>query len=442
MKNILLFGAGKSATSLIDFLITNAPRLKWHVTVADQDLMLIKSKTGKSYYATPVELDIKNQTARHQLIQETDLVISLLPPSLHILVAKDCLQYRKNLLTASYIDEEVRKLEKEIEAAGLLFMYEMGLDPGIDHMSAMKLIHSIEKKGGQIFSFKSYCGGLISPESIDNPWQYKVSWNARNIVLSGSTGATYKEKGKIRELSYEQLFDHNKTIHVPGLGKMAYYPNRDSLAYMNIYKLQEIATFMRATLRFPDFCEGWNALIKLGLTDDAHKKQTDHLSYFDWATQNLKGNKNSEPHDEFVAQHLGVSSKSKVIRQLKYLGLLNGDQINLGEQTNAAVLEHVVQDKLKMEPQDKDMIVMLHEIEFERRSMATRMHSYMIVQGEDNVRTAMAKTVGLPLGILAKLILQDKISLTGLHIPVMPEVYNPVLKELEDYDIRFEESFE
>ncbi|NIG56136.1 saccharopine dehydrogenase C-terminal domain-containing protein [Chitinophaga sp. Cy-1792] len=442
MRNILLFGAGKSATSLIDYLITNAPRQKWHVTVADQDLLQIKSKTGKSYYATPVELNIHDQAARQQLIQETDLVISLLPPPLHILVAKDCLQFHKNLLTASYVDPEVRKLEKDIEKAGLLFMYEMGLDPGIDHMSAMKLIHSIEKKGGQIFSFKSYCGGLISPDSIDNPWQYKISWNARNIVLSGSSGATYKEKGKIKELSYEQLFDHNKTIQVPGIGKLAYYPNRDSLSYMEIYKLQEIATFMRATLRFPDFCEGWNALIKLGLTDDAKKVQTDHMTYYNWATQNLDGDNAAEAHDEYVAQHLGVSSKSKVIRQLKYLGLLNGDQINLGEKTNAGVLESVVQEKLRMEPTDKDMIVMMHEIEFERRSMATRMHAYMIVQGEDNLRTAMAKTVGLPLGIMAKLILSDKVSLKGLHIPVMPEIYNPVLKELEEFDIRFEETFE
>ncbi|WP_143310810.1 saccharopine dehydrogenase C-terminal domain-containing protein [Chitinophaga vietnamensis] len=441
MRNILLFGAGKSATSLIDYLLTNAPRQKWHITVADHDLMLIKSKTGKSYYATPVELDIKNQAARQQLIQETDLVISLLPAALHITVAKDCLHFGKHLLTASYIDPEVRKLEKDIEKAGLLFMYEMGLDPGIDHMSAMKLIHSIEKKGGQIFSFKSYCGGLISPDSNDNPWQYKISWNARNIVLAGSSGATYKEKGKVKELSYEQLFDHSKTIQVPGLGKLAYYPNRDSLAYMDAYKLQDIATFMRATLRFPDFCEGWNALVKLGLTDDHHKIQTDHLSYFKWASQHIKGDKQA-PHDEAIAHHLGVSSKSKVIRQLKFLGLLNGDTINLGEQTNASVLQHIVEDKLRMEPSDKDMIVMMHEIEFERRNMATRMHAYMITQGEDNVRTAMAKTVGLPLGIMAKLIMQEKITLKGLQIPVLPEIYNPVLKELEEFDIRFEESFE
>jgi saccharopine dehydrogenase (NADP+, L-glutamate forming) len=440
MKNILLFGAGKSATVLIDYLLANAPRQKWHITVADSDLMLIKSKIGKSYYATPAAFDIKDQAARQQLIQETDLVISLLPPALHIVVAKDCLHFHKSLLTASYIDPEIRKLEKDIKKAGLLFMYEMGLDPGIDHMSAMKLIHSIEKKGGQIYCFKSYCGGLVSPESNDNPWQYKISWNSRNIVLAGVSGASYKEKGKVKEVEYRQLFDQNKTVQIPGLGKLAYYPNRDSLSYIDVYSLGNIPTFMRATLRYPDFCEGWNALIRLGLTSDAHKQQTNGMTYFAWASQNIKVNAD-QSNEENIAAFLGVSSKSKLIRQLKFLGILNGELINLGEQTNAGVLQHVLDTRLKMEPSDKDMIVMLHEIEFERRNMGTRLHSYMIVQGEDNLRTAMAKTVGLPLGIMAKLVLSGALELTGLQIPVMPEVYNPVLRELEEYDIRFEESF-
>src|ERR1044072_4213739 len=441
MKNILLFGAGKSATCLIDYLLTNAPRQKWHVTVVDSDLMLIKSKTGKSYYVTPVAIDIRDQQARQTLVEETDLVISLLPPSLHILVAKDCLQYRKHLLTASYTDPEVKKLQKDIQKAGLLFMYEMGLDPGIDHMSAMKVIHSIEKKGGLIYSFKSYCGGLISPESNDNPWEYKITWKVRNIILEDQQGATYKDKGKVKELNHEQLFDQSKTIVIPGLGKLAYYPNRDSLAYMSSYNLDNIPTFMRAPLRYPDFCEGWSAVIRLGLTDDSRKIQTDNLSFFKWATQHVKTDKQLS-NEENVALFLGVSSKSKVIRQLKCLGLLTGEVMNQGEKTNATVLRQAMESRLGMSPNDKDMIVMMHEIEFERRNIATRMHSYMIVQGEDNLRTAMAKTVGLPLGITAKLLLQDKIALTGLHIPVMPEVYNPVLKELEEHDIRFEESFE
>ncbi len=441
MRNILLFGAGKSATCLIDYLLANAPRQKWHVTVVDHDLMLIKAKTGKSYYVTPIAIDVKDQSARQPLIAETDLVISLLPPALHILVARDCLQFNKHLLTASYIDPDVRKLQKDIQKAGLLFMYEMGLDPGIDHMSAMKVIHSIEKKGGLIYSFRSYCGGLISPDSNDNPWQYKISWNARNVVLAGQSGATFKDKGKVKELNHEQLFDQSKTIMIPGLGKLAYYPNRDSLAYMSSYNLENIPTFMRATLRYPDFCEGWSAIIRLGLTDDSRKIQTDNLTYFKWASQHVKLDKQLS-NEENIALHLGVSSKSKIIRQLKYLGLLNGELINLGEQTNAAILQHIMETRLSMQPNDRDMIVMMHEIEFERRNMATRMHSYMIVQGEDNLRTAMAKTVGLPLGIMAKLVLQEKVSLTGLQIPTMPEVYNPVLKELEEFDIRFEESFE
>jgi saccharopine dehydrogenase-like NADP-dependent oxidoreductase len=441
MKQILLFGAGKSATCLIDYLLQNAPRYKWHVTVADHDIMLIKSKIGKSYYATPAAIDIHNEAARRQLISETDLVISLLPPALHIIIAKDCLKAGKNMVTASYIDPEVRKLEKEIEKAGLLFMYEMGLDPGIDHMSAMKLIHSIEKKGGQIYSFKSYCGGLISPESNDNPWHYKISWNSRNIVLAGSSGAVYREKGKIKEVPYETLFDQTKTVIVPGIGKLAFYPNRDSLNYVEVYNLENIPTFMRATLRYPDFLEGWNALVKLGLTMEGPPFNTDNMTYFRWATQHVTLDKHLS-NEENIAQFLGVSGKSKLIRQLKFLGIMNGELINLGQQSNASLLQHILEVKLKMEPDDKDMIVMLHEIEFERRNMATRLHSYMIAQGEDNLRTAMAKTVGLPMGILAKLILQDKIELKGLHIPVLPEIYNPVLRELEDYDIRFEESFE
>ncbi|MGE7776060.1 saccharopine dehydrogenase C-terminal domain-containing protein [Chitinophaga sp. NPDC101104] len=441
MKHVLLFGAGKSATVLIDYLLANAPRQKWHITVVDNDLMLIKSKIGKSYYATAAAIDVKDASVRQPLVRETDLVISLLPPALHITVARDCLQFGKNLLTASYIDPEIRKLEKEIEQAGLLFMYEMGLDPGIDHMSAMKLIQSIEKKGGQISCFRSYCGGLISPESNDNPWQYKISWNARNIVLAGTSGAIYREKGKVKEVAYEHLFDQSKTIQVPGLGKLAWYPNRDSLNYTDIYNLSNVPTFMRATLRYPDFCEGWNAVVRLGLTDDKKKRPTDKLAYSAWAMQNITADEQLSP-EENVAQFLGVSSKSKLIRQLKFLGILNGDLINLGEQTNAGVLQHVLEARLRMEPSDKDMIVMLHEIEFERRNMSTKLSSYMIVQGEDNLRTAMAKTVGLPLGILAKLVLSGQVSLTGLQIPVMPDIYNPVLRELEEFDIRFEETFD
>lgn len=440
MKNILLFGAGKSATCLIDFIIAHAPKNKWHLTIVDNNMMLIRAKIGKSYYATAESFDIKAPEARRSFIEKADIVISLLPPDLHKLVAFDCLEFKKHLLTASYLDEDIKKLSAEVEKAGVLFMGEMGLDPGIDHMSAMQIIDSIERKGGEIYSFRSYCGGLVAPGSDDNPWNYKISWNPRNIVMAGKSGAVYKEKGKVKEVPYEELFNNTKAIQVPSLGKLAYYPNRDSLYYQQLYKLDDVQTFMRATLRFPEFCEGWNALIKLGLTSEDEKTDTEGVTYYKWATQHISDT-NTKNHEETVADFLGVKEKSKLIRQLKYLGFLNGDIINKGEKTNAAILQTVLEEKLQMQPEDKDMVVMQHEVEFERRNIVTKLTSYMINIGEDNMRTAMAKTVGLPLGILTKLMLEDKVQLSGVHIPIMPEIYNPVLKELEEVGIQFKEEF-
>ncbi len=441
MRNILLFGAGKSATYLIDYLLANAVKYKWRLTVVDNDLLLIRSKLGKSYYATAAAFDVKDTERRQSLIREADLVISLLPPHLHIIVAKDCVRFSKHLLTASYLGPEIKKLEKEIKKKGLLFMCEMGLDPGIDHMSAMKLIHSIKRKGGDIHVFKSFCGGLILPQFNNTPWHYKVSWNPRSIVMAGASGAIFKEDGEIREIPYEGLFDHAKTINVPRLGKLDYYPNRDSLKYMQLYGLDGISTFMRATLRFPDFCQGWKAIVRLGLTDDDVKIKTNNLSYLKWSGRYIKPDKKKLP-EENIADFLEVKQKSKVMKQLRFLGLMNNERISQGEKTSAAILQSILEDKLQMLPQDQDMIVMQHEISFERRHLSTGMISYMIVTGENNVHTAMAKTVGLPIGILAKLILTGKVRLTGLHIPILPEVYNPVLKELEEHGIRFEERFE
>ncbi|HVB02220.1 MAG TPA: saccharopine dehydrogenase C-terminal domain-containing protein [Chitinophagaceae bacterium] len=441
MKQILIFGAGKSATVLIEFLIAHAPKNKWHLTVVDSNLSLVQSKTGKSYFATPLAFDIQQEITRRKLVENSDLVISLLPPSLHLLIAQDCLLYQKHLLTASYADQKIQKLGPEIRKAGLLFVYEMGLDPGLDHMSAMNLIHSIKRKGGLIRSFRSFCGGLMDPSSNDNPWSYKISWNPANVVLAGKSGATFKDKGKIVELCYEELFDQGKTIQVSGLGKLAYYPNRDSLNYMKLYQLEESETFLRATLRFPEFCEGWNALVRLGLTDDKAKVNTDELPYFKWASQKLK-NKFPASSEESFTEFLGTKDNSRVITQLKFLGFLNGGLINQGERTNAEILQSVLENKLKMLPDDHDLVVMQHEIRFERCRIETCLVSSLMITGENSLNTAMAKTVGLPLGIMAKLILTGKMPLIGLHIPIVPEIYQPVLKELEEQGIRFEERFE
>ncbi|HET9431073.1 MAG TPA: saccharopine dehydrogenase C-terminal domain-containing protein, partial [Chitinophagaceae bacterium] len=245
MKTILLFGAGKSATVLIDYLLENAITENWKVFIVDADLQLAQSKVGNSQKATAISFDIKNAEERNKFIRQADIVISMLPPMLHIEVARDCVRHRKDLLTASYVDDNIRALEKEIHQHKLLFLCEMGLDPGIDHMSAMQLIDSIRSEGGELISFKSHCGGLVAPESDDNPWHYKISWNPRNIIMAGKAGAHYRENGLEKKLLYEELFTTDRRIHIPDLGELSWYPNRDSLSYAPLYGLEGIPTFIR-----------------------------------------------------------------------------------------------------------------------------------------------------------------------------------------------------
>jgi len=421
MQRILLFGAGKSATCLIDYLIAESPIYNWEITIADADLKLVQSKAGHSPNVKAMALNVENIEERKILIQNADLIISLLPAPLHFIIARDCIELGKNLLTASYIDEVTKKLQDSIKAKGLFFLYEMGLDPGIDHMSAMQLIDSIKKKSGRIISFKSHTGGLISPESDNNPWHYKISWNPRNIVRAGAAGALYKENSQIKNIPYEKLFEDCKEVFVKNAGRFSYYPNRDSLSYISLYKLEEAKTFIRTTLRHPDFCKNWKYIVKAGLTDDKKNLQTEGLSLKKWSTPilGLIRNDNRSMFD--------------------YLGFFDETPTPAAAKTSADILQTLLEQKLKMSAGDKDMIVMLHEIQYEIGKSAQEIRSSLLVKGDDHIRTAMAKTVGLPLGIAAKLILQDKIRLTGLHIPILPEIYEPVMMELEERNIRFNE---
>ena len=433
MKHILVFGAGKSATCLIDYLIKETGAHHWALTVVDGNLELANSKTAGAPHAKAVAINVEQDEARRALVYSADIVISLLPPFLHYLVAKDCVQYGKNLLTASYVDEKIKALKNEIAAKGLLFLCEMGLDPGIDHMSAMQLISSIRAKGGAITSFKSHCGGLVAPESDNNPWHYKISWNPRNVVMAGKAGAVYKENNEKVEIPYTALFNVNNTVQTPGLGELAWYANRDSLSYIPIYGLEESLTFLRTTLRYPAFNAGWKQIIWLHLTDETAMYDTDGL-----------------PLSAFFREHFRVHDTTDVIaalskedpfyQQLDFLGLNDeGTLINKGLCTAADVLQFALEQKLVLASHDKDMIVMLHEIDYLLNGQLKHIKSCLLVKGEDQLRTAMAKTVGLPLGIAAKLILLEKINLTGLHIPILPEIYEPVLKELNQNGIIFHE---
>ena len=422
MKRILLFGAGKSATSLIRYLLEiTAPR-GWQLVVAEGNLPLAESKIAGHPQASAVAIDVTREEDRDRLVTVADLVISLLPPALHYGVALSCLKKGKHLLTASYLDDPIRALESQVRDKGLFFLCEMGLDPGIDHMSALQLIRRIQADGGRIRTFHSHTGGLVAPESDDNPWHYKISWNPRNVVLAGAAGARYLEKGTVVTKDYLRLFEDPGLVQAPGIGKLAWYPNRDSLSYIPLYGLESAQTFIRTTLRYRDYCRGWAALVRAGLTDDKKPVVPQGLTFAAW----------SAPLLPFI--------DPSIERQLKWLGCFDTAPVPASALSNADILQYLLETRLAMKPADKDLIVMMHEIGFEQDGKKFAAKSTLVVKGEDSLHTAMARTVGLPLGIAAVLVLEGRITQRGLHIPILPAIYEPVMEELQRQGIRFEHS--
>lgn len=430
LKTILLFGAGKSATVLIEYLISEAEKNQWKFIIADANNEQILLKTNSSKYAQAVEADIRDEDLRATLIKQAHVVISMLPPDLHFLVAKDCVEYRKHLLTASYLDKQIKSLRDEINSRKLFFLCEMGLDPGIDHMSAMLLFDRIKSSGGTVTSFESHCGGLVAPESDDNPWHYKISWNPKNVVMAGKAGAMYKKNDEIITENYHELFAGDRTIHIPGetIGSLNYYPNRDSLGYIDLYGLHSSKTFLRTTLRHPAFMHGWQKVVALSLTDET--------PWFDSEDQTLQSF--FKAHIQRFQCESWFSDHGKDQTQFIFLGLYDDQTIiNKGLCSSADVLQFALERKLVLKPEDRDMVVMVHEIEYKMENATKKITSSMLVKGRDHLHTAMAKTVGLPLGIAAKLILTDVIKLKGLHIPIHRAIYEPVLEELKKFDISF-----
>jgi saccharopine dehydrogenase-like NADP-dependent oxidoreductase len=439
MQTILVAGAGKSSIYLIHYLLTHASRNKWKIIVADGDAASIAEKTGGSIHAEAAVIDITSAAEREPLVKRADMVVSLMPPHLHIHLAKDCLKHKKNLITSSYISEEMKEMDSAVKAAGLMFMCEMGLDPGIDHMTANKIIHSIQRVAGSIKSFKSYCGGLIAPEYDNNPWHYKFTWNPKNVITAGLGGAKYLDKGKHVELPYEHMFENNKKIQVNGVGPLAFYPNRDSLRYLDLYDVPDVKTFMRATLRHASFCKGWNSLLTLGLTSTEDKFDSRGGTYASWVKEKT-GYSNSLSLQEHVARKLDVKADDKLMHMLAWLGLFADKQLPKDKHSSADVLLDLLLDKWKMEPADKDMIVMQHEIGYVHKGRNITLTSSMVLKGENSEYSAMAKTVGLPMAMLARLVLNKKIEIpTGVLLPNMASVYRPLLTELAHHGIVFED---
>ena len=438
MQNILIIGAGRSASCLIKYMLDHAEKEGWNVTVGDVSLDLVKQKTAGHSRARAIAFDIHNEAQRREEIMKADLVISMLPAFMHMEVAKDCVHFKKHLATASYVSKEMKELDEEARSAGIILVNEIGLDPGIDHASAMKVIDHIHEEGGELTSFQSFCGGLVAPESNDNPWGYKFSWNPRNVVLAGQGTAQFIEEGKYKYIPYNRLFTQICNVTVDGHGTFDAYANRDSLSYRKLYDIEKIPTMLRGTLRMPGYCRAWNVFVKLGLTDDTYKVEaSETLTYKQLMEAFLPQGKGTVK--EKLVAFMGKEMDAEALAKIEWLGIMEDRRIRLKDASPAQILQDLLEEKWLLKADDKDMIVMQHEFKYTCKGKNKEIISSLVVIGHDQVFTAMAKTVGLPLAITAKLILQGKIKARGVVIPVSKEIYEPVLKELEEYGVKFEE---
>jgi len=441
MTKILIIGAGRSTTSLIEYILQKSDVYRWKVTIADLDLHLALEKTKGYSNAMAIKFNINDYEQRRLVIQNHDLVISMLPAALHGDVAKDCVEFGKHMATASYVSPDIKALNDDATKKGILLLNECGLDPGIDHASAMKIIDEIQEKGGEIHSFKSYCGGLVAPESNDNPWGYKFSWNPRNVVVAGQGTTQFLRDGQIKFVPYSRLFKETDMIDVEGYGKFDAYPNRDSISYIDVYGLKGIKTMIRGTLRQFGYGKAWHVFVKLGLTDDSSKiNNADQLTYTSLINSFLPSSKLTVK--EKLKSLMQQEWDADIEQMMDYLELFSDKKIKLHEGTPAQLLQSLLEEKWKLKTGDRDMIVMQHLFEYTlpgTKELQTLQSSLGVI-GKNQDHTAMALTVGLPLAITVKNFLTGEFNLTGVQTPVKKEIYVPLLQELAEKGIVFTET--
>lgn len=413
--------------ALIDYLVEHSIREKWQVIVADITAEQALQKTKSRPNTRALGLDLRQAVERESLVKDADIVISMLPASLHLMVAEDCIRLKKNLVTPSYISDDMKALGARVKDAGLIFMNEMGLDPGIDHMSALQILDGLKNEGKKILGFESHCGGLVAPESDDNPWHYKFTWNPRNVIVAGqgAGGIHYLKDGKHADLEYQQLFTKTSQLEVEGYGKFESYPNRDSLKYIQEYDLEGVQTMYRGTLRVPPYCAGWNEMVQLKLTDDSLVNDgIDQMSFKAF-------------FEAKAGKHL--SDLNADLRALLLQTFDDNRPIPFTSATNAKILQALLESQWVMKPGDKDMIVMVHQITFEHEGVKKQMQSSLVYIGKDTEHTAMATTVGLPVAMVTKMILNGQIGMRGVLMPKYADIYNPILAELKEYGVEFKE---
>ena len=441
MKKVLVIGAGRSASSLIKYLLDKSKEENLEIRVADISIENAKKLLQDHPNGVAIALDIFNIEERKKEIIGSDIVISMLPARFHMEVAKDCVEFGKHLVTASYISDELMALDEEVKAKGLIFMNEIGLDPGIDHMSAMQVIDRINDKGGKVILFESFTGGLVAPQSDNNLWHYKFTWNPRNVVVAGQGGvAKFIQEGRYKYIPYNKLFRRTEFLEIENYGRFEALANRDSLKYREIYGLEDVKTLYRGTIRRVGFSRAWNIFVQLGMTDDSYIMEgSEHMSYREFTNSFLP----YKPYDsvELKLRHcLKIDQDDVIWDKLLELDIFNDNKIiGLKDATPAQILQKILMDKWKLAEDEKDMIVMYHKFGYELDGEKKQIESNMVVIGDDQTYTAMAKTVGLPVAIAALKILNGEIKTPGVQLPITKEVYEPILKELQSYGINFKE---
>ncbi|MEO2059868.1 MAG: saccharopine dehydrogenase C-terminal domain-containing protein [Mesonia sp.] len=441
MRKILLIGAGKSTSALIKYLKEKSNEEKLQLIIGDLSLANAEKFAGDHPNTKAIQLDIFKAEERQTAIKEADIVISMLPARFHIEVAKDCVNFNKNLVTASYVSDEMQALDEEVKQKGLTFMNEIGVDPGIDHMSAMQVIDRIRAKGGKMLLFESFTGGLVAPESDTNLWNYKFTWNPRNVVVAGQGGAAvFMQEGKYKYIPYHRLFRRTEFLEVENYGRFEGLANRDSLKYRSVYGLDSIKTLYRGTLRRVGFSKAWNMFVQLGMTDDTYTLEgSEEMSYRDFVNSFLP----YSPTDSVELKtryNLKIDQDDVMWEKLLELDIFNPHKkIGIKNATPAQALQKILEEKWTLAPNDKDMIVMYHKFGYEIEGKTNQIDSTMVHLGEDQTYTAMAKTVGLPVGIATLKILNKEITTTGVLRPITKEIYDPILKELAENGIVFKE---
>ncbi len=442
MKRIFVIGAGKSSGVLIRYLLDQAQDRDWRVRVGDLDLAMAERCVRQHPRGQATIFDVSDDKSRTEYVAEADLVVSMLPAHMHPPVAELCTEKGVHFVSASYVSPQVRALHDRAERAGVALMNEMGVDPGIDHMSAMAQLDELRARKATIRAFETFTGGLVAPKSDDNPWNYKFTWNPRNVVLAGQGGVKFKHNGRYKYIPYHRLFKRYEMLRIPGYGQFEGYPNRDSLRYRRHYDLHDVDTIYRGTLRRPGFCRAWDCLVQLGLTDDSFELENlKNMTYRDFVNTFLWWDEHMSVELKLRA-YLKLEYNSASFEKLKWLGLFERQPIELERATPAQVLQKLLEEKWPMAADDRDMIAMLHKFEYELDGKRWQAQSSMVTLGTSQVETAMAKTVGLPTAIGAKLILDGTITRRGVIIPTAPDVYEPVLAELKQHGIAFEEQVE